>query len=97
MVARPRTADDLRPRLAVFDACLQRWLGIDERGPFADFLRGVPGSGLPYLAVELDDQVVGCGGVLVPRSGIGVPLRRRSRLRWSGLPASGAGTPQGRA
>lgn len=50
---------DLQACLAVFDSNVPRYFTPAERAGYAAFLRALPG---PYLVLEDDGDVVGCGG-----------------------------------
>ncbi len=59
MDVRPYEANDLAACLAVFDSNVPEYFDAAERAEFEEFLTAGP---LPYVVLQNDGAIVGCGG-----------------------------------
>jgi predicted GNAT family N-acyltransferase len=75
-VLRPYSLRDLAACLAIFDGNAPRFFAPGERADFAGFLEALPHADQPYLVLERDGQVIGCGGLSIE------PEKRQASLSW---------------
>lgn len=90
IVLRPYAPRDLGACLALFDGNTPRYFAPGERADFLRFLEALPRADWPYLVLERDGVVIGCGGLILGAQA------RRAGLSW-GMVARGLhGTGLGR-
>lgn len=79
---RPYTTRDRAACLAIFDGNAPRFFAPEERADFVAFLEALPRADWPYLVLERDGAVTGCGGLILDAQA------RRAGLSW-GMVAQG--------
>jgi predicted GNAT family N-acyltransferase len=70
---RPYLPTDRAACLALFDSNVPRFFDVAERPGFAQYLDHA-GMRWPYLVVEDDGRIVGCGGHAIEPDGVSVAL-----------------------
>lgn len=64
VVSRPYSDQDYEACLKIFDSNIPKFFDAAERNEFCDFLNGTVKE-RPYLILEYEEYIVGCGGLAV--------------------------------
>lgn len=89
-VLRPYAPRDRAACLAIFDGNMPRFFAPEERADFVAFLEALPRADWPYLVLERDGAVIGCGGLILDAPA------RRAGLSWGMVDVRLHGTGLGR-